>query len=170
MAAGIDLNAETADKPAETSAETSVDTKPEDAEVQSEAFVALTAQLSEAQASLATATTELETFKATAESLQANLDSQTTVMAGLADIVRATIKTMALPFNLETGAVAEMAVTDLAAKHKEISDLFKSKVKAGGVAAATRETKEEAEKQTQTATVNPLFLAAAQLNSLTKGK
>jgi hypothetical protein len=119
---------------------------------------------------LATATAELEAFKTNAVTLQATLDSQAEAVAGLTDIVRATIKTMSLPFNLETGALAELAGTDLVAKHKEISELFKSKVKAGGVAAATRETKEEAEKRTQTATVNPLFLAAAQLNSRTKGK
>jgi signal peptide peptidase SppA len=163
MAAGIDLKAETPAKPAEL---------PEGQPAADTAAALATAneQLAEVTASLATATAELETFKATAETLQATLDSQAEAVAGLTDIVRATIKTMSLPFNLETGALAELAGTDLVAKHKEISELFKSKVKAGGVAAATRETKEEAEKQTQTATVNPLFLAAAQLNSRTKGK
>jgi hypothetical protein len=137
----------------------------------------LTAKLAEAEQAqagtvkaLADVTAEAETLKATAATLQATLDAQAEATAGLTEIVRATIKTMSLPFNLETGALAELAGTDLVAKHKEISDLFKSKVKAGGVAAAARESKEAAEKQTQTATVNPLFLAAAQLNSRTKGK
>jgi signal peptide peptidase SppA len=174
MAAGIDLKAETPAKRAElpdgqaaaTFAEDAAATFAEDAA----ALATANEQLAEVTASLATATSELETFKATAETLQATLNSQAETVAGLTDIVRATIKTMSLPFNLETGTLAELAGTELVAKHKEISELFKSKVKAGGVAAAARETKEEAEKQTQTATVNPLFLAAAQLNSRNKGK
>jgi len=167
MAAGIDLKAETPAKP-----EGLPEGKPaaDSSEADATALATANEQLAEATASLATAKAEVETFKATAETLQATLDSQTEAFAGLTDIVRATIKTMSLPFNLETGALAELTGTDLVAKHKEISDLFKSKVKAGGVAAAARESKEDAEKQTQTATVNPLFLAAAQLNSRTKGK
>jgi len=168
MAAGIDLKAETPAKPAERP-----EGQPAEAAASTEAAAALATaneQLAEVTASLATTTAELETFKATAETLQATMDSQAEAVTGLTDIVRATIKTMSLPFNLETGTLAELAGTDLVAKHKEISELFKSKVKAGGVAAATRETKEEAEKQNQTATVNPLFLAAAQLNSRNKGK
>ena len=167
MAAGIDLKAETPAKSADLPEGEAAATSAEDAAA---ALATANEQLAEVTASLATATAELETFKATAETLQATLDSQAEAVAGLTDIVRATIKTMSLPFNLETGALAELTGTDLVAKHKEISELFKSKVKAGGVAADTRETKEEAEKQTQTATVNPLFLAAAQLNSRTKGK
>ena len=174
MAAGIDLKAETPAKPAElpNGQVAAASTEEAAAAVPSaeEALATANEQLAEVTASLATATAELEAFKTKAETLQATLDSQAEAVAGLTDIVRATIKTMSLPFNLETGALAELAGTDLVAKHKEISELFKSKVKAGGVAAATRETKEEAEKQTQTATVNPLFLAAAQLNSRTKGK
>jgi signal peptide peptidase SppA len=175
MAAGIDLKAEAA-----TSAKPEAGTAPAASTAQSQeapTVETLTAQIADAQRvqaetlqALADATTEAETLKATAATLQSTLDSQAEATAGLTEIVRATIKTMSLPFNLETGALAELAGTDLVAKHKEISELFKSKVKAGGVAAATRETKEDAEKQTQTATVNPLFLAAAQLNSRTKGK
>jgi signal peptide peptidase SppA len=174
MAAGIDLKAETPAKPAElpNGQVAAASTEEAAAAVPSaeEALATANEQLAEVTASLATATAELEAFKTKAETLQATLDSQAEAVAGLTDIVRATIKTMSLPFNLETGALAELAGTDLVAKHKEISELFKSKVKAGGVAAATRETKEDAERQTQTATVNPLFLAAAQLNSRTKGK
>ena len=163
MAAGIDLKASTA-----STAETSAQEAP--------TVEALTTQIAELQAAqtasaetLATVTAEAEIFKATAATLQATLDAQAEATAGLTEIVRATIKTMSLPFNLETGTLSEFTGTDLVAKHKEISELFK-KVKAGGVAAATRETKEEAQKQTQTATVNPLFLAAAQLKSRNKGK
>jgi signal peptide peptidase SppA len=173
MAAGIDLKAEVT-----TAATTSAKPETQDAAPDTSLNLeALTAQVAAAEAekadnlaALAAATAEAETFKATAATLQATLDAQAEATAGLTGIVRSTIKTMSLPFNLETGTLAELAGTDLVAKHKEISELFKSKVKAGGVAAATRETKEEAEKQTQTATVNPLFLAAAQLNSRTKGK
>lgn len=175
MAAGIDLKAEehTAEANATTGAHAATGEKAADAPT----LEALTAQLAEATQAqaetvqaLADMTAEAETFKATAATLQATLDAQAEATAGLADIVKATIKTMSLPFNLETGALAELAGKELVAKHTEISALFKSKVKAGGVAAATREKKEDAETQTQTATVNPLFIAAAQLNSRTKGK
>jgi hypothetical protein len=175
MAAGIDLKAEDA-----TSAKPEAGTAPAASTAQSQEAPTVetsTAQIADAQKAqaetlqaLADATAEAETLKATAATLQATLDAQAEATAGLTEIVRATIKMMSLPFNLETGALAELAGTDLVAKHKEISDLFKSKVKAGGVAAAARESKEAAEKQNQTATVNPLFLAAAQLNSRTKGK
>lgn len=174
MAAGIDLSASTETQ----AAATAVSTQAEAGNPATETVTVetLTAQVAEMQAShaegvkaFADLTAEAETFKSAAATLQATLDAQAEATAGLTEIVRATIKTMSLPFNLETGALAELAGKDLVAKHKEISELFKSKVKAGGVAAATRETKEEAEKQTQTATVNPLFLAAAQLNSR-KGK
>jgi signal peptide peptidase SppA len=174
MAAGIDLKAEAATSAAPEAGTAPASTAPAAEAPTVETLTAKLAEAEQAQAgtvkALADVTAEAETLKATAATLQATLDAQAEATAGLTEIVRATIKTMSLPFNLETGVLAELAGTDLVAKHKEISDLFKSKVKAGGVAAAARESKEDAEKQTQTATVNPLFLAAAQLNSRTKGK
>jgi hypothetical protein len=168
MAAGIDLSTAT-----ETAAETqATGEQPENTATVEDLQAKLqeaTAKSAEVTASLATVTAEAEAFKATAETLQATLDGQAEALAGLTSIVQATIKTMALPFNIEVGALAELTGTELVAKHKEIADLFKSKVKAGGVAAATRETQEEATQQTQSAHANPLFFAAAKLNSR-KGK
>lgn len=163
MAAGVDLNEATLqDAPVSADSGETVET--------------LNMQIAEANEklklvteNLVAITAESEIFKSTSAKLQETLDAQAEVVAGLTDIVKATVKTMALPFNLEVGTLAELAGQELLAKHKEVSDLFKSKIKAGGVAATTRETKEEAEKPNQMASVNPLFLAAAQLNSR-KGK
>lgn len=143
MAAGIALIS-TTDDTSEASAKTgSTSTSQEVPTVE-----ALTAQVAELQAaqtagaeSLATVTAEAETFKTTAATLQATLEAQAEATAGLTEIVRATIKTMSLPFNLETGTLAELTGTDLVAKYKEISELFKSKVKAGGVVSPAKQAK-----------------------------
>lgn len=123
-----------------------------------EASAEVSAQLAEANTAIETLnakvselTAEAETFKATASTLQATLDEQ----AGLADIVRATIKTMSLPFNLETGSLAELTGTNLVAKHKEISELFKSKVKAGSVSVPAAQAKAPA------SALTPVFVEQA---------
>lgn len=166
MAAGIDINAEssnTATQPPQGPAST-------DAEDLNAKLTAAEQAKADAVAALATATAEAETLKTSLSAVQAELTALKDVNNSMSDIVRASVKTMALPFNLDTGALADLNGADLLAKHKEVSDLFKSKVKAGGVAATARQSKEEADQQTQTAAVNPLFLAAAQLNSRNKGK
>lgn len=160
MSAGIDLKASTETATAASTASTE---QPATTAAQEAPTVeALTAQIAELQAAqtasseaLATVTAEAETFKATAATLQANLDAQAEATAGLTEIVRATIKTMSLPFNLETGTLAELTGTDLVAKHKEISELFKSKVKAGGVAAPAKQAK------APESAMNPIFAEQA---------
>lgn len=167
MAAGIDLQASADQAPAttasapttpETENQTSASTEDKTAELQ--ALVdASTAAQAELQAKFDAAQAEVAILKA-------EKDANASAMTAMADIVRGTIKTMSLPLNLATDTLAELNGSALCAKHAEIAELFKSKVKAGGVAASTRQQREE---KPQAAVVNPLFLAAAKLNSQ-KGK
>lgn len=178
MAAGIDLSAEadTAAAQAATNAsgagegESASTETPEAgaqaAELQALVDAAGTAQ-AELQAKFDAAQAEIASAQAEVAALKAEQESNAAAMSAMTDIVRGTIKTMSLPLNLATDTLAELNGSALCDKHKEIADLFKSKVKAGGVAAATRQQREE--EKPQAAVVNPLFVAAAKLNSQ-KGK
>lgn len=164
MAVGIDLSdVQGAASDSATTVSAYTDTaKPEQAEL-----VELQAKLTAANDMLAETQAKLAASEAKAAELQASVDTHTTISAGMSEIVRATVRTMSLPLNLNTEAVASLNGAELVEKHKEVSELFKAKVKSGGVAAATRQTKPDESQATNA--VNPMFLAAAQLNS-TKGK
>lgn len=180
MAAGIDLSAEQASTtpeasaPTDTQAATDSGTESQTADTQAATDVAADAgQVGELQALVAASTAaqaelqaKFDAAQAEIATLKASQESGAATMSAMADIVRGTIKTMSLPLNLATDTLAELNGSALCEKHKETVDLFKSKVKAGGVAAATRQQRED---QPQAAVVNPLFVAAAKLNSQ-KGK
>lgn len=170
MAAGIDLTDKPAQEPTapEASTETPATQEPatqepeantEDRQAEMQALLdASTAAQAELQAKFDAAQAEIA-------ALQASAVEKDTAAEAMSSIVRSTIKTMSLPLNLGTDALAELSGAALCAKHTEIADLFKAKVKAGGVTAATRQQRED---KPQAAVLNPLFVAAAQLNS--KGK
>lgn len=131
----------------------------EDKTAETQALIdAANAAQAEATAKFDAAQAEIAGLKATIETMQVTANS-------MSDILRGTIKTMSLPLNMGTDALAELNGDALCAKYTEVSDLFKAKVKAGGVTAATRQQRED---KPQAAVLNPLFVAAAQLNS--KGK
>lgn len=173
MAAGIDLTDESAaqvvEQPKAAAPEQAVEeevaaeaAKPEAVEDKAAETQALLDASIAAQAEISA---KYEAAQVELATLQASIAEKDAAATAMSDIVRGTIKTMSLPLNLGTDALAELNGTDLCAKHQEVSDLFKAKVKAGGVTAATRQQRED---KPQAAVLNPLFVAAAQLNS--KGK
>jgi signal peptide peptidase SppA len=173
MAAGIDLSAEAATDEASNATgenpttETQASTG-ESPTAEADTRVAeLQALMDASAAAQAELQSKFDAAQAEIAAIKAEQESSAAVMSAMSDIVRGTIKTMSLPLNLATDTLAELNGSALCAKHKETADLFKSKVKAGGVAAATRQQREE--ETTQAAVVNPLFVAAAKLNSQ-KGK
>lgn len=176
MAAGIDLSAEADTAQGEQAAgetptaETQAATgeQPTDEAPQADAHMAeLQALVDASTAAQAELQAKFDAAQAEIVAIKAEQESSAATMSAMSDIVRGTIKTMSLPLNLATDTLAELNGSALCAKHKETADLFKSKVKAGGVAAATRQQREE--ETSQAAVVNPLFVAAAKLNSQ-KGK
>lgn len=176
MAAGIDLSAEADTAQGEqavgetATAETQASTgeQPAGEAPQIDARAAeLQALVDASTAAQAELQSKFDAAQAEIAAIKAEQESSAAIMSAMSDIVRGTIKTMSLPLNLATDTLAELDGSALCAKHKETADLFKSKVKAGGVAAATRQQREE--ETSQAAVVNPLFVAAAKLNSQ-KGK
>lgn len=152
MAAGVNLQEETSSTaPAQA-------TTQEQAQPQADQA---SADLAAATAELATVKAELDAAKQALATAQAEVEASKPVVAEMETILRAAVKTMALPFNLDASAAESAVGADLVNMHKQISEQFKSKIKAGGVAAASRQPEEPA----PTAAVNPLFLAAAQLKT-----
>jgi len=129
MAAGVEIDAQEleGEAPAQTPKEESVGDQPSAAD--------------DTLKKLEDTSAELDAAKAEVSELKASLDTQAETLAGLGEIVRAGIKTMALPFNLDTGPLAEMGGKELIAKHKEVSTLFKNKIKAGAATVSAKETK-----------------------------
>ena len=177
MAAGIDLSAEAdtaqgeqaaGGETATTETQAATGEQPTGEAPQADARVAeLQALVDASTAAQAELQAKFDAAQAEIALIKAEQESSAATMSAMSDIVRGTIKTMSLPLNLATDTLAELNGSALCAKHKETADLFKSKVKAGGVAAATRQQREE--ETAQAAVVNPLFVAAAKLNSQ-KGK
>jgi signal peptide peptidase SppA len=127
------------------------------------AIAELSASVSDLTAKLQASAEETATLKAQVETLQASAAQSAETLAGLpglTNIVADSIKSMAVALNLQVGDTGTLNPEALAAKHAEVSTLFRSKFKVGGVAATSVSTPEEPPK----AVVNPLFLAAAQLN------
>ena len=123
------------------------------ATVTQEQFDALQADLAAANVKLTEAQAEVDAGK------QAAIDAGK-IIESLAAIVSASTKSMMLALGSNTEGLAALSATDLVAKHTEVSGLFKTKFKAGGVAATSAETTGEA--KPPKATVNPLFAAIVQ--------
>lgn len=143
MAAGVDLNASAEDsvEPAEKPA-AKVDTPPAP-----EASTPAPSAVDVIKEMLAQAQTDLVTVKAEAVTLKAQLAAKGTEIEAIkadtdkfVEIARASVKTMGLHFGLTSETVAAMKPNDVLAEHARLSDLFKAKFKAGGVAATTSES------------------------------
>ena len=133
MAAGIEITEQKSeDAPTET------DDSSKDAEGSS-AEQAKT--LEDTSAKLSQTLIDLSAASAKVSELEAKLESQEETLAGFSEIVRAGVKAMSLPFNLDTGSLAEIGGKELIAKHKEVSTLVKDKIKAGTVSVSAKETK-----------------------------
>lgn len=116
--------------------------------------VALTAQVETLTAEAATAKTTVETLTAEVAASKA----KTEALVGLADIAKASIRTMSVALNRQVADLDAMAPEALAALHTEVKDLFVAKYKTGSVSATTKKVEAETK-----VSVNPLFIAAAQL-------
>jgi signal peptide peptidase SppA len=97
----------------------------------------------------------------------AELTAKLIPLDGLCAIVRNGVTSMSVPLNLPAADLSALSGADLLAKHKEVSDKFTAKYRVGGVAATTKPSTEQDKPATQT--VNPLFAAAAQIQSQRKG-
>lgn len=170
MAAGIDLSAgettEVKPEAEQTQTETQASAEQPTGEPTEDKAAELQALLDAATAAQAELQAKFDAAQAEIAGLKSAAASQEQASTAMADIVRGTIKTMSLPLNIGTDMLADLSGAELCAKYTETSELFKSKVKAGGVTAATRQQQEQ---KAPAAVLNPLFVAAAQLNSQ-KGK
>lgn len=117
-----------------------------------EIVVKLRADMTEIKGMLAEVNTQLEAASAAVSTAEAQRDA-------LAEIVRTGMKGMKVALGAKPDEVDAISVDTLASAHAEVLDLFKSKFKAGGVA-ATRPTSEQVTEPAQAAVVNPLFVAA----------
>lgn len=147
MAAGINISAELAETSAGTAGEQEGAKDADSDETQDQ----LAEELASVSAELAQVKSDLAQAQALASEMQARLAEDAEVLADLSSIVQAGIKTMSLPFNLDTGPLAEMGGKELISKHKEVSALFKSKIKAGTSSVTAKETK------SQESTIAPVF-------------
>lgn len=122
MAAGVDLNAD--DSAPEADASTNEVPDGDDSSANAE-VVSLKAQL--------------DTLNSEHTSLKAQLQASTSETSALAEIARASVRTMGVHFGVKSDAVAAMDNATLLAEHARLSGLFKDKFKVGGVAATTQE-------------------------------
>lgn len=88
--------------------------------------------------SLETATNTSILAQANSLNATAELDSLRTAQSTLVSIVRDATASMLLPLGGSPESVSQMAVTDLIAKHAEVSETFKSSFKVGGIAQAPK--------------------------------
>ena len=166
MAAGVTLEV------VETDAEKKAAAEAEAARVQAEADAAAAAKLAEQEGAVAkvgelttqleAATTELTAAKATIETMTAAataLNAQVTSLSSLADVAKASITTMTIALGQAAPDLSAVKPEDLGALHAETKAKFVAKYKSGTVAATGTKTEQEAPK----ATVNPMFVAAANL-------
>lgn len=144
--AGIDMKSEDAEQaaletPAESPAEAPADIPADKAEEQDPALVSAKEELAKVSAELSKALSDLDVLKFESEELKAKASVDAEVLAEMSLIVKTGVKAMSLPLNLDTGPLAEMEGKELISKHKEVSNLFKSKIKAGTASVSAKETK-----------------------------
>lgn len=139
MAAGVVVGDDTTkaeDKP-KAEETTKVEDKPK-------AEVPATDALAVVQGMLTTAQAEVATLKLAASGLEAKIKASDDALKPFAEIARASVKNMIVALNAGgADKVATMSNTELLAEHTRLADMFKTKFKAGGVAAtANKEDKE----------------------------
>jgi signal peptide peptidase SppA len=91
------------------------------------------------KASLESATNASILAQAKALNATAEVDALRTAQTNLVDIVRQATANMLLPLGGSPESVSQMSVTDLIAKHAEVSKTFESSFRAGGVALPPKE-------------------------------
>lgn len=162
MAAGVSLEDVDA---AATDAQASQQSDGATAEATAAQLSALTAQVEELTAAAATSATALaEAQSALADSqaaVKASTDAQASLQVtadALGEIVRNSMRLMAVGLGADTSKIATLALPELVAEHSSMAASFKSKFKVGAVAATN--TSEEQPKPAMAA-VNPLFAFAA---------
>ena len=62
----------------------------------------------------------------------------TSEMPALTEIARKATANMLIPLGGSAESVSQMSVTDLVAKHAEVSEIFKTKIRVGGVAQSAK--------------------------------
>jgi signal peptide peptidase SppA len=113
-------------------------------------------------AELATATTELATANATIAAMAASateVQTLVTSLTALADIAKASISTMSVALGKTAPDLSAVKPEELGALHAETRDAFVAKFRTGKVAATGTKSEETKPK----ATMNPMFVAAANL-------
>jgi signal peptide peptidase SppA len=85
---------------------------------------------------LATAVAAKDTAVAEATAVKSQLDSLSAVNAQMTDIARKATANMLIPFGGSADSVAQMSGADLVAKHAEVSAMFTTKLRAGGITQA----------------------------------
>lgn len=102
-----------------------------------------------------------EALKAEVASLKTELEAvktgQNELLDTLANIAKASMKTMTVALGGTAASVEALAAADIPAKHAEVTEQFKAKFKTGGVAAPHKQ-----EEAPVAALVNPLFVYAVQ--------
>ena len=125
------------------STETSAVTDPKDAEIAT------------LKSLLATATEKVTATEAEVETLKATVASTEGPLASVSEIVRASLKSMLIPLNADTKALATMDATALAAEHARVSALFKETFKVGAAASMSPTGPEDKPKPKVPAVLDP---------------
>lgn len=150
MAAGIDLPeaapaaAAAPAAPAESAAAPAVEAIAGTAPGVSDTVTILQGMLATANNDLVTARLEASKAKDELKSLQ---DAHTAAAAqtdAMAEVVRASVRTMGLHFGVSKESVAAMTASEALAEHGRLSAMFRDKFKVGGVAASAVKTETEA--------------------------
>jgi signal peptide peptidase SppA len=119
---------------------------------------AVTAELATAKAELDTTKAQLADATAAVEAGKQAATDAGELINSFAAIVSASTKSMLIALGSNTDVLASIEPKALLAKHAEVSDLFKTKFKAGGVAATSASATEES--KPAKASIDPLFAAA----------
>ena len=148
MAAGIDLPEATAAAPAESTAAPAAAAAVEGiagtAPLVSETVTILQGMLAAANNDLVTARLEASKANNDLQSMQAAQTAAATQAEAMAEVVRASVRTMGLHFGVSKESVAAMSASEALAEHGRLSAMFRDKFKVGGVAAAAVKTETEA--------------------------
>lgn len=119
-------------------------------EAGAQALAAVQAELVKAQAELASVTNAKAAAEATFASALAQVKAGATAteesMKPFVEIARAAMKSMAIALNEKTDAMATMPASEVLAEHGRLATMFRTKIKAGGVAATpAKETEKKAQ-------------------------
>jgi len=112
------------------------------APIVSEAVTMLQGMLATANKDLLAAQVEAKASAAALAALQAAQAPAIAQAEALAEVVRASVRTMGIHFGVNKESVAAMTATEALAEHARLSAMFTAKFKVGGVAATTLSNQE----------------------------